>query len=414
MNLDIIKKNHCEKQLSFVNVIDTLIPVLLALCPILQHYKGIFINAAVSVLVIFFPYALYVLIKHSYKRSIDLSNIKIVLPLIVFFLYRVADHGTSVTELGQAVVFIVYLTVIASNFFNTERFMRAITVVSLAACACIVIQYFCYYILKFHLKLVPTSLLLPRCEQWVLLAKTGRYSITGKHLSFYRPSAFFLEPSHMFMYMFTPLTVSLLSSNCKRNKIIALILAIGMILTTSGMGIMTVLMLYVLYLGKMSGEDTEFSFKKLLQRENVIKLALLVVLGVVAYFCVPFVNSSIGRIFTSSSNYSNAVSGRLSSGWNVIKSLHGWQVIFGAQDGMSGITASMPSFNGVMLQFGIIGVILSYVFYVRGLFKLKNEYFWVAFIIVVASFFTAHTHSSFFILYAVFVFFNGYKKYFGE
>lgn len=390
-----------------ISIIEKIAIILLAICPILQHYKGIYINAAVTVLLIVLPYAAVKLIKGG---RINLAQVGIVLPIIISYLFQVIDHGTSITEFGQAVVVMIVVIAIASGCFNTKYFIRVITIVSAAASVLIFAQYICYYIFKFHLQLVPTALLLPRSEKWVLLAQTGRYSVTGHLMKFYRPSAFFLEPSHMFIYMFTPLTISLLSSSGKPNMKVSLLLAAGMILSTSGMGMVTTALLYPLYLGKKGGEDSKFSVKRLVCRENIIKLSLIALVAVIAFFAVPFFRNSIVRIFSSGSDYSNAITGRITSGLNQIEKMHGMQYVFGVKDGLGGITASMSGFNETMFQYGIIGVILSYVFYVRGLFTLKNEFFWVAVIIVALSFFSQHTHSTFFILYETFVFIEGYKK----
>ena len=397
-----------ERAKPSVRVTEKLTIILIALCPILQHYKGIYINAAVSVLLLLLPYAFSTLVM---KRYIDCSLVPLVLPLAVNFLFQVVDHGTSVTEAGQAAVFIFYVIVLAAGGLSTTFFIRAITVVSVVASVCIIIQYFCYYILHFHLQVVPTSLLLPRANQWVLLAQTGRYSITGKMIKFYRPSAFFLEPSHMFIYTFTPSTLRVLTAETKREKLVSAILVLGLILTTSGMGILCGLMLIVLYLGK-AGKAKRLApiIRKLLQPKNIGLLLAFLILFVVAYFRVPFIHNSVERILFSGTDFTTAVSGRLNSGWNVIKAMRGKQLLIGVKDGLSGITASMSAFNETMYQYGIIGVILSYIFYACGLLKLKREFFWVALVVIALSFFSQHTHSTMFIIYEVFVFLEGYRS----
>lgn len=390
-----------------ISFLDKCAMCLLACCPIIQHYKGPFINAAVSVLLLLFP---YVVIKLIRKNVFSARDLRIVLPLIVFFLFQVVDHGTSVTETGQAVVFIIYIIAIAGGCFETSYFLRVITAVSLLACLCIIVQYFCYYILKFHLQLVPTTLLLPRCKQWELLAKTGRYSITGKLIKFYRPSAFFLEPSHMFIYMFTPTIIRFFSARDKKTKRASWLLLVGMVLTTSGMAILTVAMLFFLSLGKASaGEMKKFSILRILRGRKLIKLGAFLILVVFALVFVPFFRNSVERVFGSGTDYSNAIAGRLASGIDQIKQLSGIHILFGVQDGLKGVTASMSGFNETLFQYGLIGLVLSYIFYVRGLFVFKNEYFWVAFVVLAVSLFSQHTHSTMFLLYQTFVYVNGYK-----
>ena len=132
-----------EKRTAAIALLDDAVLFLLSLCPILQHYRGLFYNAAVTVLLLLLP---YVLIKILNKKGLNSSSLKVVFPLIIFFLYRVIDHGTTVTEAGQAVVFILFMIAIAASCFDTARYINVITGVSVGACLCIIVQYFCYYI----------------------------------------------------------------------------------------------------------------------------------------------------------------------------------------------------------------------------------------------------------------------------
>ena len=390
---------------SSISVIEKICIILLALCPILQHYKGLFANAAVTVLLIVTPYALIRVLK---KRYISFSDLFIVLPLIVFYAYKVVDHGTTMVEFGQAVVFSILVISIACGCFNTQYFIKIITIISIIACICLVLQYVFYYVFDYHIQFVPTSLFLERSNQWTLLAETGRYSVTGNKTSFYRPSAFFLEPSHMFTYMFMPLALIVLSNdNCRHRKWVAILLSLGMILCTSGMGILTTIGIWIVYLGM---KDGVFSILNYFYPYSLF--IILIFVGAVAFcfFEVDFFQRALLRIFTSSSDYTNAISGRVSAGNSLIKQISGAQLLVGVEDGLSGIDFPMSSFSETMYKYGIIGIIISYLFYVQGLFKLKGSFFWIALVVIVLSFFSAHTHSTMFMIYCVFVFTEGYKN----
>ena len=260
-----------------VSIIDKICIFLLAICPILQHYKGLFVNAAVTVLLFV---VLLALVKVYKKRYLGVRCIKFVFPLVLFFFFKVIDHGTTVTEFGQAVVFSILVITIANGCFNTKYFLNIITIVSVIACICIIIQYICYYFFNFHFQMVPTSLLLPKSSQWILGAETGRASITGRISRFYRPSAFFLEPSHMFIYMFTPLTLLLLSEKfTQRERNLSILLSFGMVLSTSGMGILTVVGLWIVFLGRRGGK---FSLSKLFRPKTVL-IILFFLSGIIIF-----------------------------------------------------------------------------------------------------------------------------------
>ena len=95
----------------------------------------------------------------------------------------------------------VYLVSVAFHSIDTKTLYKTGVFVSMVASAALLLQYACFYVFGFHLQLVPTGLLLPSADQWVLGAQTGLAGITGKMRDFYRPSAFFLEPSHTYIYL---------------------------------------------------------------------------------------------------------------------------------------------------------------------------------------------------------------------
>ena len=388
-------------------VVDKVCIFLMAICPILQHYIGFFVNAAVSVFLLIFPYVVY---KFVMKRDIRIDRLKIVLPLIATFLFEVVDHGTSITEAGQAAVFIVYAAAIAVGCFNTKLFIRIMIYISLAASCVIIVQYFCFYILKFHLQVVPTSLLLERSEQWVGLAQTGMISVTGRPTSFYRPSAFFLEPSHMFTYMFPALCVLLLNPRYgKIERRYAMLITLGMVLCTSGMGIMAAFGVWMLHLGKSGNINNRFSLRTFFQPRAI---PILIVIGaalIVLIRFVPFLNSSIVRIFASSSTVRNAILGRVGGGASVFKRLTGIRLLIGVSDHFANeLSGYMTSFYTSMYKYGIIGTAIAYLFYLQAALRLKNEYFWISIICIVLSFFSSHPFSTFFKLCMVMIFMEGY------
>lgn len=391
-----------------ISVAERICIFLLAICPILQHYKGVFESAGVTVFILVFP---YIALKLMQKRIILLKSFQILLPLYMFLLFKVIDHGTSVSEIGHVGTYIVYATAFCCGCLHPKQLIRTATWIACFACICIVLQYFCYYLLGFHLQLVPTSLLLNSAEQWVAAAQTGLISITGKKMAFYRPSAFFLEPSHMFVYLCAPMFFAVLSQDSKKSeRIKAILLSAGMILSTSGMGILSTVAVWLLYLAKNGGANNRFSMKKLLRPRNVvIFMAFAVILGVL-YFNTDFFYRSVNRIFSSGSDYTNAVSGRVSAGTEFISQLRGSQLIFGISDHYSDVEFHLTGFTGTMYKFGILGTVLSYLFYAKCLKDLDGRFFWLDLLLIVASFFTPHTHGTFYMLFFVIFLLQGYQE----
>lgn len=172
----------------------------LALIPILQHYIGVVDNAGTTILAIL---ALYLVLRVFPRlHEIKFSQVQCIAVLAMFFIYKVFDHGTSFIEVAQACMVIGYLLAVALDCINMSVIVKAASCVGATAGVCLVAQYFCYYVLGFHLQLVPTSFLLAESEQWVLGAQTGLVGVNGEASAFYRPSAF--SWSHPSFYVFLP------------------------------------------------------------------------------------------------------------------------------------------------------------------------------------------------------------------
>ena len=398
-----------EKNILFT---DKIFAFLFAVSPILFNYRGLVANAAITLLILMFPYEIMKLFSVGEIRK---SSLMLLMPLVAYWGFKIIDHGTSATEIGQVGIYFVLMLMIASDPVIPKLLIRYATLIACIAAGCIILQYVCYYVLGFHLQLVPTSLLLDSADQWVKLAQTGRVSVTGKTIAFYRPSAFFLEPSHMFTYLIAPLTFALLSEDSSgAKKRIAIFLSLGMICSTSGMGILATGGLWMLYLAKKGGKDNRIELKKLLNPRIVLLFIGLFAVAVVLYFKVSFFRRSVLRIFSSGDDYSNAVTGRVASGSQLIGSLRGRQLILGISDHYSDLEFHMTGFNATMYKYGLVGTLLSYLFYLQSLLKLKGKYFWLSALLIVMSFFNPHTHGTVYMLFFSTFLLDGFSGRFDE
>ena len=393
----------------------TLQPSLVAFAvvtaPILQNYKGI-INAGVTVIILALPFVLLAMIRKG-EGVVTKRSLAILSGVYLFQLFKIIDHGTSVSEIGLAAVYFLYTTAYFSKCLDPKRVISGATVIASIASVLIIVQYICYYLFHFHLKLVPTSLFLESASKWIALAKTGKTSITGQAIAFYRPSAFFMEPSHMAIYLSGPLLYQLFSSGKGfKNKRIAILLSAGILLSTSGMGIVAVVISWFLYFAKKSSSDSDdrLSLMRLLQPKVLIVVLGIVIILVAMYFKLDFFHRSVNRIFRSGSDYTNAVSGRVKSGTEFIRQMKGRQLFIGISDHYSDVDFHMSGFNATMYKFGIIGTLLSYLFYFGCLKNLKGKYFWFAMLLIGLSFFTPHTHGTFYMLFFIVFLIDGYHE----
>lgn len=386
---------------------DVIVAVMLAFVPIFQHYLGIVDCGSTTILVLLLPYLGIRLL--STLSTFRFSNLNFALVLIVFFVYKMIDHGTYFTEVAQVVLITFFMVCACQSCIDTDALKRAAICIAVMASVCLIIQYFCYYILGFHLQLVPTSALLPESSTWIPGVQTGTIDVTGKVSKIYRPSAFFLEPSHFFLYAFPSLFITLFSpKGGKYNRIFAILITIGLILSTSGMGIAVAVGAWGLYLALRDAEEGEFHLRNMFRRRNLIFIGCFLVVVVLTFAFVPFVRESIVRIFNNPGG-STAVSGRTKLALSALKKMSFGQWIVGIADTTTHLSFNMPGFMATVYKYGIIGVLLSYEIYVKGLFKLNMPYFWLTVVLLIVSFFSAHTHGTFFMLFYVLLLKEGYN-----
>jgi len=430
--------NACVSKLkkeSF-SMLDTVCAILLALCPLLQNFQGVLVDSRATILAILTP---YVLVRFWMQNRVKWLP---VLPLLLFSVCKILDEGTNFSELAREGLVCLFLLAAASGIINVKKLLTAMTAVAAVGSALILVQFVCYTVFDFHLQLVPTQLFLPASDQWMGLAETGKISILGNPMSTYRPSSIFMEPSHMALYCTPSLLFLLLSPglNLKRGALAALI-TVGVVVSTSGLGIALCMGLWLVYFALYFGENGSgkpirlgkmtikgftlkprrfkgipikskrygaFTFNGFTIRPvNILLMVGLLVAAVLAYLCVGVVQDAVNRILSSGDGY-NAIAGRTDSGALAVSGMQGSDWLFGKV--LPGDEASwyMPGFFESIYKYGLVGLVISYAFYVISLFKLKREYSWLALMILGLSYFTNHTHGSAFMLIYCILLLGGY------
>lgn len=384
---------------------DKICAFLLALSPILQHYRGILEDLGITVLLITCVWYCLRLFTVTLKIRIPFM----IVGFLIFQIYKSVIHGTSFMGLAYAIVMIFIYIVAVNDLINLTFFLRVSCSIATLASMLILIQYVCYYLLGFHLQLVPTSLLLPEAEQWILGAQTGLAGITGRIGTLYRPSAFFLEPSHMFLYVFPHIFIMLLSPEKNKKKMRkAILLSLGVVLTTSGMGLLTVVFAWLLYFAMASGKMNKLSIKNILKRQNFLLVGIFMVVALFAITTVPTIRASFLRIVDFSNQ--GAIAGRTRLSSEFVRTLNASEWITGVTNTLEGIEFNMPGFLATVYKFGLIGVCLSYTVYAYGIFKCKNAFFWISLFVVIISFYSAQTHGTFYMMYYCFIILYGLKS----
>lgn len=387
---------------------DRLASALLALLPIFQHYFSLYKDLSTVLMVLLGVYFGARMLQTKEWRF------QTVIPLIALSVFEILNSGFGVVVFAREMLLILYYVLAASCVVDLKTVARMAVYVAMAATALVMIQYVCYYILGFHLQLVPTAWLKDNAEQWIKLAETGRYSVAGNLMKFYRPSAFFLEPSHFTIYCFPVLALVLLQFKASYKRLfLAAFLSAGILLTTSGMGIALVFGMWALTLfHHLMGEGTVTErLKKLVKPRALLLYGIVAVALVVAYVAVPLFRESLNRIFIGSATTgNNAIEGRVNTGLQMISQLKGWEFWIGMRDWKEVHDWNMSGFFYTFYTQGLIGMLISYGFYVQCLIRLKGPRFWIAVMLVGMSFVTAQTHAAFYMIYFVLLLLGGYDE----
>lgn len=388
--------------------LDKFCALLLALAPILRHYVGIYESAGITALLLVVPIITLRFFKKFSEGVIDKNCISAVLPMVLFEGYSILIHGFSVSKLLYHGFMIWVYFCVACGCVNLRYVIRYAAMVACIATGALVLQYTTYYLFGFHTRCVPTELFLVKDNRWLERALYG----LSEGATSYRPSSIFMEPSHLFLYFFPLLCMCLLLPDMTVwRKRIAVILTVGIVLSTSGMGIAVAIGLWGLYLAMYYEKRGKIRFRwtTLFSWQTVCIIVLLLIALVGAYCFVPFFRNSVNRIFVNSSG-STAIEGRISRVSEFVKTITGKAVLFGASGVASTLDFHLPGFFATYIKWGIIGLVLTYWFYGQGLLRLKGAYFWFSFLILVLSFFTAHTHGTFYMIYYFLFLINGYYE----
>ncbi len=385
---------------------DKICALVMALAPLLQHYKGIVQNAGFTVLLLITPVLFIRTINKLDKGVVNRKCFYAIIPLILFYLYTILIRDFNFMRLGYVLLLSWIFICVSNGSINISYFFKCATKIAILATIAIIIQFIAHNILGRTIDFRPLSLLVTQQNIWV--RNSVNFGVAGY---MFRPSGFFLEPSHFFLYSFPIITVLLLSVNRdKKDFRTALFLSLGLLLTTSGMGIAVLAGLWTLYflVYKKASDYSINNILKIINVRSVVLVILLLVLFYFAYRSIPFIQNAVDRIL-SDDETSNAIDGRVRLVSDYVRGISGRAVWFGTPiSELDDLDFNVPGFFATYIKWGILGLIFSYWFYGQGLFKLKGPYFWLSLIIVVISYFTAHTHGTFYMLYFVLFLMNGY------
>ena len=327
--------------------------LFISVLPVLMMYKvplaGIGVSTAMIIISFFYAAAVifYDILKNQWKLRIA----KIVIPFVLYLVYVVIKSAGDTVNMIQTMLIIIHIVAFSTGAVNIWCLKRNIIRIALLATVLTMIQTVLHYLLGVHLPCIAPNFCLDSLQYYRSFILTGFQETS----SLYRPSAFFLEPSHLTQYSFVSLLLCLFHG--KKQYAAAVCISLGMVATTSGMGIMLVGGIWCLSVWDM--------IRKSEASGRMIKFAGCL-LGMLTAVCIlyqfEFFRSALQRIFSpvqySQSNY-NAIWGRTLH-WNTyISPMGGKDLLLG----YGYIHLPDIYFTGLMELIycsGILGIILYY------------------------------------------------------
>ncbi|MGN1315817.1 MAG: hypothetical protein ACI4VW_02025 [Acutalibacteraceae bacterium] len=343
--------------------------VFLALLPVIAIYSsGISgFNLADIIIMLFLVASILFGSKRKFKIDGRITTILLfcvyvcTLPLLIGAVESSSPLSDVIIRTIRILFYIISAVFLSRRHLDTEIFKKSVITVSMLAVGYILIQYVFYY--AFGRFLVGY---LPFLEVYQSGYEGVDY-LSRFETQFFRPTSFFLEPAHCSRYLIIGFVLTLFNRRMrKRNYICAVIIALGILFTTSGQGYAMVLIVFVCFV--FFNPYKTVSIKNMGRIFAVLVFATAVIL--ILYFSTDIIQNTISRISNDSSM--GAFSARMGTFFEVLDEEplylifgHGYGAVPYENAWMSGITY-------ILYGSGVIGLLILFTFFVKSIISRKT------------------------------------------
>lgn len=263
---------------------------ILALMPVLSLYGISSINLDFGTIVII-VIIIYIALKEK-RVYLQISNNRIwflylaymVVSLAFPRLWGINSDASMVMRTIKNVIYILLLLISTSNnWINYQLFKECYMKICKLATIFILIQSVAFYV--FHRTI-------PGYVNFMLISEGYGDRLSQPVTGLYRPTSFFYEPSHYFEYVVPSLIISLFGNErniTNKDIYFALLVSIGVVFSTSGMGMITLALCWGIWLLKNG--------KGLNIRKNVLLISILFLCAAVAFLRTSYAQSILLRVF---------------------------------------------------------------------------------------------------------------------
>ena len=351
--------------------------LFLAILPVVMMYRfpGLEMGLTTVLVAVGVIYAGFVSLRHM--KNIDWTP---VLLLSMYLLY-VAFKSSGINFL-LPIAIIVHVTAISTGAANAIQLRKTIEFISVFASFCVIGQQLVHFVAGVHIPMININ--------WVIASVIEDYSdaimtATDVGNGMYRPCAFFLEPSQFTQVAIYGLGSSLLREipNLRR----ALIISIGILASTSGMGFVMTFGFWGWWALFLRNPHKQ---KRILPK--ILTLSFVSLLIFLILMQIPFFSQIIYRFTSDGSNYDtdyNAIDGRLFYWATVFGDKSISDLIWGFGEDALEEDYYYTGFMRILYAYGIIGCVFFYMFWLYLLFK-SNRFFAPFILIYIALSFLAN------------------------
>ncbi|MBZ4647481.1 MAG: hypothetical protein JG777_2970 [Clostridia bacterium] len=339
-------------QLKLKELLSRYFSIVVVLFPIINTYKSPLPGFDLGTFLLLVGLPMMVMLKQKYSIN-RLSKPIILYILYILFSYPLAffshkqfAHISSFYRLMKFVVIgITVFIVYGEEFFNIILAKKLLKFISILATLLIIAQFIIFYYSGKLLILTPYNII--RIEEYV---NQDRSSMA---MNFYRPTSFFLEPSHFAQYVILALYFYLFEDlHKKMNIMYAIIITFGLIISTSGIGLLVATVYWLLWL-VLEG-SSKVSGKKILQTIVLIVITSFMLilsndLGVLA--------KTLDRIFLADNSFGPAVISRVFT-YQMYSDLPAINKIFGIGYGNIPNGVYLNSIAYTLVVNGILGLLI--------------------------------------------------------
>lgn len=365
--------------------LNRIVTLFIVLFPIFFRYKS-FISAVTLAEMVFLPIAVVCFIQYGGKLRFDLPLI-LFLEYLAFRTFLGFSGSNQFDEVGTGlrILFLYVLVLLILPYFDYDRGIKYLNVVSIIICVYGLLQIFFYSFGIILTTEIPG--LVPYRNAYSEMQTLMQYGFP------LRIRSIFGEPAELCEYLFLPITINLFNENRTRHWLsLSLFYSMICVISLSSTAIVVVAFIWAVFL-----------YKNMNHRRGLVISLIIAFGGIVSVKITGIWDYFIYRVFNGTDSILNSTRFRtLNVMTDGIKGIT--DMIIGA--GMSEPEQFLPGFARLYLWLGIIGVITYVAFLIYLLIKYKDERRIVITVFILLNFAAAVLFGCYAVLYLTFVFSN--------